>query len=182
MRQDNSRKNRVAVLVAALAALSAVAAFAAATAAADDGQSADIRTITGSFCNDATHAFCLQASFGSQTVEGYCAGTISSCTPNANSGGTLMLRPGDYLLSVNDSSKFHDFTLRSCPDSTAPCDESSGGTEQPITTDPFVGSASTVIHLSHGTYRLFCGNDGPPIHEDKGMYVDISVGGVGQLG
>src|SRR5262249_11899188 len=102
--------------------------------------------------------------------------------PDQNSGGVLTLRPGTYLLSVNDSSRFHDFTLRSCPGSSAPCDESSGGAEKEITSDPFVGSATAMIHLDHGTYRVFCGNEGPPVHEDKGMFVDVVVGGVGQVG
>jgi hypothetical protein len=169
-------------LLAAIAAVGAIAACAAATALAGGGSSTDIRTINGTFCNDATHSFCLEADFGGQQVEGFCAGTISACTPLQNSGGTLTLRPGDYLLSVTDNSRFHDFTLRSCPGSDTPCDESSGGTEQEITSDAFVGSQTALIHLSHGTYRLFCGNDGPPIHEDKGMFVDIAVGGVGQVG
>ena len=33
--------------------------------------------------------------------------------------------------------------------------------------------------LKHGTYRLFCDATG---HEAAGMYVEIAVGGVGQVG
>jgi hypothetical protein len=172
---------RVAVLLAALATVGGSAAYAA-TALADGGASDEMRTINGSFCIDSSHQFCMQAEFEEQRVKNYCAGaSAATCTPNQNSGGILSLRPGNYLLSVKDTSRFHDFTLRSCPGSETACDKSSGGEDLPITTDAFESQVpvTTIVHLTHGTYRLFCGNDS---HEGKGMYVDITVGGVGQVG
>jgi hypothetical protein len=51
----------------------------------------------------------------------------------------------------------------------------SGGTEQEITADAGTGFVMTPIHLDHGTYRRFCGNDGPPNHEERSMFVDIAL-------
>jgi hypothetical protein len=163
-----------------------IVALATATASADG------RTIDGAFCNDATttpkQAFCLEASFDGQTVKGFWAGTIASCTPIPDPG-VLTLRPGTYWISVVDTSPAHDFSLRSCPGSTSVCGDTPGSDELPITTDAFTSPdpVTVKVHLDHGTYRLFCANDGNPAipannHEAKGMYVDIVVGGVGQVG
>jgi hypothetical protein len=38
------------------------------------------------------------------------------------------------------------------------------------------------INLEHGWYRLFCDATSPVVHEPRGMYVDIEVGGKGQVG
>ena len=38
------------------------------------------------------------------------------------------------------------------------------------------------IDLTPGTYRLFCDAVKPVVHESAGMYIDIDVGGVGQVG
>jgi hypothetical protein len=67
--------------------------------------------------------------------------------------------------------------------SDTPCTDGSGP-ETPITSDAFTSPdpVTVKVHLDHGTYRLFCGNDGPPNHEALGMYVDFVVGGVGQVG
>jgi hypothetical protein len=187
MSKVSSRKGRVAVLLSALATVGAIVAFMAASASADG------RTINGAFCIDtSTHAFCMQASFGDQQAEGYCAGVAvpgpnQTCTPNQNTGGIISLRPGTYWITVVDNNARHDFSLRSCPGSTSVCGDTPGSDELPITTDSAGSPADPVtvtvkVHLDHGTYRLFCGNDGPPNHEALGMYVDFVVGGVGQVG
>jgi len=89
----------------------------------------------------------------------------------------LSLRPGTYWLTVDDTSRFHNFSLRSCPDSDSPCES---GDVQEITGIPDApGEVTVKLRLAHGTYRLFCetGN-----HETLGMFVDFAVGGVGQVG
>jgi hypothetical protein len=78
---------------------------------------------------------------------------------------------------VNDDSPFHNFALRSCPDSSSPCD---AGPDQDLTTIPDApGSVMTKVLLKHGTYRLFRDATG---HESRGMYVDFEVGGDVQVG
>lgn len=42
--------------------------------------------------------------------------------------------------------------------------------------------ATLKIELKPGTYRLFCDAVKPVVHENAGMYIDIQVGGVGQVG
>jgi hypothetical protein len=110
----------------------------------------------------------------------------------------MTLRPGTYWITVTDNSNFHNFSWRSCPGSTDLCtaaNPASGGTDEdvtPICNDPLVAGkcptanpAANVIqetfkvNLSHGTYRLFCDATN---HEAMGMYVEIAVGGVGQVG
>jgi hypothetical protein len=170
------RRHRTVSLVVVLVSLSAVAAVVAAVAMAASNDvvvPADARTIDGTFCT------------------GLCIHVTTSDGQTAQSPNGLNLRPGTYWVTVTDTSRFHDFVLRSCPGSTSPCDPSSGGDESPLTT---VGEGSTAspvvktlkINLQHGTYRLFCNATNPTMpgmdHEDMGMFVDFSVGGVGQLG
>ena len=56
------------------------------------------------------------------------------------------------------------------------------------TTSPYPETAANEIvttvkiDLKHGTYRLFCDALKPVVHEDAGMYIDIEVGGEGQVG
>jgi hypothetical protein len=160
-------------VLVSLSAVAAVAAAVAMAASSDVVVPADARTIDGTFCT------------------GLCIHVTTSDGQTAQSSNGLDLRPGTYWVTVTDTSRFHDFVLRSCPGSTSPCDPGSGGEESPLTT---VGEGSTAapvvktlkINLQHGTYRLFCNATSPTMpgmdHEDMGMYVDFSVGGVGQLG
>ena len=89
----------------------------------------------------------------------------------------LSLRPGTYWLTVNDTVAFHNFALRSCPDSDAPCE--SGDVQEITSISGTPGEVTVKLLLGHGTYRLFCelGN-----HESRGLFVDFAVGGVGQVG
>jgi hypothetical protein len=148
---------RIAVLVAAFAVTGAIAAYAVMTASAD-GQS-----LEGAFCSTPANHFCM-----SLTWNGVAYGS--------NNRADLTLRPGTYWITVNDDSPFHNFALRSCPDSTSACN---AGPDQDLTTIPDApGEVTTKILLKHGTYRLFCDATN---HEANGMYVDFEVGGVGQV-
>jgi hypothetical protein len=173
---------RVAALVAALVAVGAVTAFLVGTASAQG------RTLTGQF------GFDTSAASGQPYYH--------QCGPPMNPGFTISLtedgepvtslEPGTYWLTVTDNCKNHNFELRSCPGSDSPCDPSSGGVEQeltpmndPSTANGATGTVTVKIHLVHGTYRLFC--DAPVAaggtHETVfGMYADVNVGGVGQVG
>jgi hypothetical protein len=189
------RRRRIAVLLAALGAVGAVAVFTTATASAQG------RTIEGNFCLG-QRLFCMSAGLEGQTpVEGYgvsnsegtCAKPPATTDPPAGpqycvpSGtGLLTLRPGTYWIAVNDDQNNHNFSLRSCPGSTSPCTETNPDetSEQAITDIATVYTAPVTIkvNLKPGWYRLFCDSDVPVVHEHAGMYVDIEVGGVGQVG
>jgi hypothetical protein len=170
------RKHRTAVLVMALvtaSTIAAVAAMATMAASSDTVVPADARTIDGTFCT------------------GLCIHVTTSDGQTAQSPNGLNLRPGTHWLTVTDTSRFHDFMLRSCPGSTSSCDQSSNGDESQLTTISEGSTAAPVvetrkINLQHGTYRLFCnapmGSMPGMDHEAMGMYVDFSVGGVGQVG
>jgi hypothetical protein len=205
------RKRNIAVLLTTLATAGAIAAYTTATAAADQG-----RTIVGNFCLG-DHLFCISAGLDGQTpVEGYGVdGNGGVCAkppgdPNVPSGpaycvpsgtGRLTLRPGTYWITVDDPLDSHNFELRSCPGSTAPCGPGQGAeqaltpicNDDPANPDLFKCGTNTEtaaneivktvkIDLKHGTYRLFCDAQQPVVHENAGMYVDIEVGGVGQVG
>ena len=75
------------------------------------------------------------------------------------------LRPGDYTLTVHDTSAFHNFHI------IGP------GIDQVVTSTPFIGDVTVQIHLSHGTYVYQCDP-----HVALGMKDEFSVGGVGQVG
>jgi hypothetical protein len=173
-----------------IALFAMLAVIGAAVAAITGTASADGRTLEGSFCT-ANH-FCMSLSFGDTN--------FSSNTRPANATGPDMtLRPGTYWITVTDNSNFHNFSWRSCPGSSDSCTSSnpaSGGTDQdltPVCNDPLTAAgtcpptnpAAKVIeetfkvNLTHGTYSLFCDSTN---HESLGMYVDIAVGGVGQVG
>ena len=105
------------------------------------------------------------------------------CVPSGT--GVLTIRPGIYWISVDDPLNSHNFELRSCPGSTSPCSDTNPDaiSEQQITdiatiyTDP----VTIKVNLKPGWYRLFCDATVPVIHEPRGMYIDIEVGGAGQV-
>lgn len=123
------------------------------------------------------------------------------CVPSGT--GLLTLRPGTYWITVDDMMNSHNFELRSCPGSTTACEPGQGAEQEltPICNDdpanPDVFKCSTTnptdmavndivrtvkIDLTPGTYRIFCDAVKPVVHESAGMYIDIEVGGVGQVG
>jgi plastocyanin len=75
------------------------------------------------------------------------------------------LRPGDYTLTVHDTSAFHNFHIFG------------PGLDQIVTTVPFIGDVTVEIHLSHGAYTYQCDP-----HAALGMTNGFVVGGVGQVG
>lgn len=161
MSKLSSFARRGALLLAALAAVCVVAAVAAATASADG------RDLDGAFCSHAVPGspfpagLCIQLALGGQTVQGY-----------YGSPGDISLRPGNYRLTVTDTSNAHNFSLTG-PD----------GLDMDIT--PVDNGSTPVItktvelHLDHGSYTLLCDNDD---HAAAGMEITIDVGGVGQVG
>jgi hypothetical protein len=156
----NSEVNSMRLLISITVAGIVAALVTAAPAVA---RSADGRQLVGQFC---THVgampkpgACISLSYDGQTAEGY------TDSPDR----VLTLRPGVYWLSVNDTSNVHNFSLES-PDSAG----------QDITGVPDTpGWATVKVNLTPGTWVLFCDADG---HRAMGMYVDIEVGGVGQVG
>ena len=124
------------------------------------------RTLEGSFCSTNTDPiFCMTLGW-----DGVDYGTSNRAD--------LSLRPGTYWLNLNDDSNGHNFSLRSCPGSDAPCGPGQGELED-LTGIEDVGKVAVKLRLEHGTYRLLCVRG---IHEARGMYVDFAVGGVGQVG
>jgi hypothetical protein len=190
------RRRIIAVLLTTLATAGAIAAYATATAAAQG------RTIEGNFCLG-QHLFCMSAGLDGQTpVEGYGVdGNGGTCAtpqtpPNPDVGpehcvpsgaGLLTLRPGTYWIAVNDDQAKHNFALRSCPGSTSPCsdtnpDRTNDGQAITGLAETYDKPVTIKVNLKHGWYRLFCQSDNPVDHEAAGMYIDIEVGGVGQVG
>ena len=142
----------IAALVAALLAVGPSAALAA-----------DGRQLVGEFCSNPQAlpkpGACISLSYGGETAMGYTG------SPNR----VITLRPGTYWLTVNDNSTAHNFSL-----------ESQDGLDQAITgVAETPGWVTVEVHLTHGSYVLFCDADD---HRGDGMYVDIEVGGVGQVG
>lgn len=176
-------------LLSALAVAGTIAACIVGMASADVP-----RTLTASFCT-ANHT-CMAMTLLDGSVF---TGDAVRADPNQPD---VTLRPGTYLITVTDNSDFHNFSWRSCPGSTDVCtadNPASGGTDEDITpicneplnpitmkcpnTNPFppadVITVTNQVLLKHGTYRLFCDATG---HEAAGMYIEIAVGGVGQVG
>ena len=150
-------KGRIVALAALVLAATALAtAFGAAGARSDEG-----RQLAGVYCSNQNAmpkpGACLQLSFGDQTAQGY------TDSPNR----TLTLRPGVYWLTVDDNSTVHNYSLES-PDGSDR--DLTGVTDAP-------GSVTYKVDLTHGRWVLFCDP-----HRAMGMYVDIEVGGVGQVG
>lgn len=122
--------------------------------------SADGRELVGEFCSN-PHAqpkpgACMSLSFDGQTATGY------TDSPNR----ILELRPGTYWLNVNDNSSSHNFALQ---DPTGGLDVITGVADTP-------GWVSVKVNLTPGTWHLLC-----VPHDEFGMFVQIDVGGVGQL-
>ena len=172
-------KGRVAVLLAAAAGVAAFAVYSVATASADG------RTLDADFCVP-VHT-CMSLTFDGATV-----GTAER--PAGSTDPDIALRPGEYWFSLTDNSNAHNYALRSCPGSDDICTASNPDVSDvqlltPICNDPSGKCTQTTplteidisqkLNLEHGTYRLFCQ---APFHERAGMYVDIAVGGVGQVG
>jgi hypothetical protein len=167
MTKANSPGGRVALLLATLAVLGTAAAYYSAATASADG-----RSLTGDFCTFQGSMFCMTI-----TWDGVAYGT-----PNRDS---LALRPGTYWLTMNDDNPGHDFALRSCPGSTMDCDTLNPlGTSVEYTTQAGTDPVTVKLLLTHGTYRLYCdvGAGTSRAHEGRGMFVDFSVGGEGQVG
>jgi hypothetical protein len=180
MKNRKSLRRGVAVVFAALVAVGAIVGYTAATGSADG------RTLDASFCAAPAPMLCF-------TVNG------TNYGPSHTAGqADLTLQPGTYWITVTDNSNFHNFALRSCPDndSTALCDPAAS-TDVPVqplsplnnnpanvTSDMNCSAADGTLTctykllLKHGTYRLICQ---APSHEARGMFVDIAVGGVGQV-
>jgi hypothetical protein len=126
------------------------------------------RMLFGTFCQHAVDGspfppgLCIQLKFDDKIAQGY-----------FDHPGEISLRPGNYLLTVTDTSPAHNFSL-SGPD----------GLDEDLTTIPEGSPTAPVvktvkIHLKHGTYSLFCDADS---HAADGMTITIHVSGVGQVG
>ena len=123
--------------------------------------SADGRELVGQLCTNPNalpkHGACISLSFDGQSAEGY----------TGSPERVLELRPGTYWLRVNDNSPAHNFAL-----------ESPSGETQVITgVADTPGWVTVKVDLTHGTWRLLC-----VPHDEFGMFVDLEVGGVGQVG
>ena len=168
-----------------MATIGAVFAFSVATASADG------RTLNANFRPSTLPHLCLMLNGG-----------IYDSATHVTGQPDLTLRPGTYWITVTDDNNFHNFAFRSCPgdDATAMCDNGPANANAPVqvlsplpngsvTSDmkcSNTGTSGTTtiltctykILLKHGTYRLICQATG---HESGGMYVDIAVGGAGQV-
>ena len=134
--------------------------IAAACALAATPASADGRQLVGEFCTNSDAkpkpGACISLSFDGQAAQGY----------TDSSNRTLELRPGTYWLSVNDTSAAHNFAL----------DDPSGSVQVITGVADTPGWVTVKVDLTHGTWRLLC-----VPHDEFGMYVQIDVGGVGQV-
>jgi len=122
--------------------------------------SAEGRQLEGQFCTNPNAlpkpAACIQLAFGDDMAQGYTGSTDRE----------IALRPGTYWLTVNDTSAMHNFSI-----------ESPDGVDQDITGVGETGSVTVKVHLTHGRYTLFCAP-----HRAMGMFVNLEVGGEGQVG
>lgn len=153
----------VFALLVTLAAIGVAAAVMVPAAAADG------RSLDGSFCSHFVSGspfpagLCIQLATADQTVQGY-----------FDSPGQIAVRPGNYWLTVVDTSNAHNFTLQG-PNGLdmdiTPV--SNGATPAPVITE------TVKVHLEHGTYTLLCDADS---HAADGMEITINVGGTGQVG
>jgi plastocyanin len=145
-------RRAVSLLAALVVALAAVGPSAA---------EAGGRQVVGEFCTNANAlpkpGACISLTYDGQTAEGY----------TGSPDRVLALRPGVYWLSVNDNATAHDFSLES-PDGSV--EDVTGVADTP-------GWVTVKVNLTHGSWVLFCDP-----HRAFGMYVEIEVGGVGQVG
>jgi hypothetical protein len=121
--------------------------------------SAEGRQLTGAFCTNPNAlpkpGACIELSFGDQTAQGYTGSTQR----------VISLRPGDYWLTVDDTSAAHNFVL-----------ESPEGADRQLTAVADApGEVTVQVHLTHGLWTLYCDP-----HRMMGMFVTADVGGVGQ--
>lgn len=154
-------KKRLWAHVGVLIAAAATVAVSTARAIPVSTDNTDGRQLVGLFCTNPNAmpkpGACIQLAYGEQTAQGY------TDSPKR----VLTLRPGIYWLTVTDNSPVHNFSL-----------ESPDGVDQDITGIADTPGLVTVkVNLTHGTWVLFC-----EPHRGMGMYVDIEVGGVGQVG
>jgi hypothetical protein len=150
-------KNKIVPLAVVAAAVTAVLVGVGAV----NGRSDDGRQLAGVFCTNPNAmpkpGACIQLSFEDKTAQGY------TDSPNR----VLTLRPGIYWLSVNDNATAHNYSL-----------ESPDGSDRDLTgVVDTPGWVTFKVNLTHGTWVLFC-----QPHRAMGMYVDLEVGGVGQVG
>ncbi len=110
----------------------------------------------------------LDGAFGSASC-GPASGLPITLSEDGQSVDTL--RPGTYWITLNDPCPTHNFVLNDAQVSNGDGDVLTG----PISDTP--GIVTLKIQLKHGTYRLYCGN-----LNHKNMFVDFTVGGVGQTG
>jgi len=148
---------KIKILCLGLTALAMTGAMTPARADTEDTP----RQLVGTFCRNPQAlpkpGACIALSFDGVTAQGY------TNSPDR----AIALRPGTYVLSVNDTSSAHNFSLQA-PD----------GSDQDITgVAETPGWVTITVLLRHGPYVLFCDADD---HRNDGMYVDIAVGGVGQ--
>jgi hypothetical protein len=151
------KQKKIVVFAAlALAVAAVVSGLGAAGARSDVG-----RQLAAVYCSNPNAmpkpGACIQLSFADQAAQGY------TDSPNR----VLTLQPGVYWLTVDDNSTAHNYEL-----------ESPNGSDQELTAVADAPGAVTYkVNLTHGTWVLFCDP-----HRAMGMYVDIEVGGVGQVG
>jgi hypothetical protein len=91
-------------------------------------------------------------------------------TLKENGEPVTSLRPGTYWLTVHDTSTAHNFHLIG-PDLASP------DLDEVLTTVLGTGDVTVKVHLTHGTYRLRC----DPHWATRMMFVDVAVGGAGQI-
>lgn len=107
-----------------------------------------------------------------QYAAGFACGPASGHAIQLSEDGQSVtsLRPGTYWITVNDNCNIHNFVLNDAP-------VSAGGEVlgDPVTSIPDTPGLQTFkVHLTHGTYRLYCSR------HPATMIVDFTVGGVGQ--
>jgi hypothetical protein len=198
---------RVLVLVATLAVLAAVAGPAAADGRTIQGNfclSDHLFCMSASVDGQApVEGYGVDGNGGVCAKPGSTVGGPQYCVPSGT--GLLTIRPGIYWITVDDTLNSHNFEFRSCPGSTTACGPGQGSTPKELTpvcnddpanpdvfkcstTSPYPETAANEIvatwkvNLQPGTYRLYCDAVKPVVHENAGMYIDIFVGGVGQVG
>lgn len=157
MQRRTKRAGLTAILLTAPLTLVPVTASAAAAATGDSDVG---RQLTGQFCTNANAmpkpGACIALAFDGQVAQGY------TNSPER----VLTLRPGTYWLTVTDNAPVHNFSL-----------ERPDGSDTDITGVAATPGAVTIkVNLSPGTWVLFC-----EPHRDMGMYVDVVVGGVGEV-